>query len=178
MIFHRLGLINKNQKGFTLMELMLAMAIGSIIIGAITMTIFQVVEGNARTSNHMTAVRQVQNAGYWVSHDTVMAQIVVVDEDEDTGFPLTLTWTEWGSNEVHQVVYSLADNELQRSHSINGNGAPEIDIIAQFINPDPEKTKCEFTSGVLTFSVTATVGTSSRERSETRIYETVPRPGS
>ena len=182
MISHKLGFINKNQLGFTLIELMLAIAISGVITGAVTTTIFQVVTGSLRTNNHMTMVRQVQNAGYWVSHDVQMAQNVAladesVDDPDGTRFPLTLSWTEWGSNEVHQVVYSLlADNKFQRSHSINGT--TEASIIAEFIDPDPEKTKCEFTNGALTFTVTATVGSGLQGQSETRIYEIVPRPGS
>jgi prepilin-type N-terminal cleavage/methylation domain-containing protein len=169
-------LFHKNQLGFTLTELILAIAIAGIITGGITMTIFQVFSGSARTSNHMTAVRQVQNAGYWVSLDTQMAKIV--DAPGATGFPLTLTWTDW-ANDDHQVVYSLlADNKLQRSHSIN-DGTAETAIIAEYINP--AMTSCDFTDtndddidDTLILNVTATVG----EQTETRVYEVIPRPGS
>jgi len=133
------------------MELMLAIAITSIIAGSITMTVFQVFISSARTSNHMTVVGQAENAGYWVSRDVQMAQIVApadeaVDDPDGTRFPLTLTWTDWDSNDVHQVVYTLVDmpsgglKNLQRSHSINGD--TNTDIIAQFIDPDPGKTNC------------------------------------
>lgn len=118
MIFHGLRLFHKNQMGFTLTELMLAIAITGVITGGVTTTIFQVFNMNTRTSNHMTAVRQVQNAGYWVSHDALMAQRVVITGV--SGFPLYLTWTDWESGDVHQVTYTLADNKLQRSYSVNG----------------------------------------------------------
>jgi len=173
MIFHRLGLINKDQRGFSLTELMLAFLIAGIITAGITTTIFSVVNGSARTSNHMTAVRQVQNAGYCVSRDAQMAQPQKVVASG--ALPFTLKWTDWDKNN-HEVVYSLADNKLQRSHSING-GLAETGIIAEFINPDPAMTGCDFTDGKLTFTVTATVGAGSRyEQSETRVYEVVPRP--
>ena len=65
MIFNSIRSIYKNQKGFTFIELILAVAITGIITGGITMAITQLLIGNARTSNHMVAIRQVQNAGYW-----------------------------------------------------------------------------------------------------------------
>jgi prepilin-type N-terminal cleavage/methylation domain-containing protein len=183
MIFHRLRLINKDQRGFTLTELILAICISAIITAFITLTIFQVITGSARTNNHMTAVRQAQSAGYWVSHDAMMAQSIAPPAG---GFPLTLTWTEWAdggpNGDEHEVVYSLVDGasgglkSLQRSYSVNGT--TETSIVAQFIDPTEKdgepQTKCEFAGGKLTFKVTATVG----KQSETRTYEVMPRPGS
>jgi len=153
MIVHRLGVINKNQKGFTLVELAVALAITGLITGGITMTIFQVFDVNARTSNHMTAVRQVQNAGYWISRDAQMAQSTVITEV--LGFPSTLTWTEYvAPSDEHQVVYTLlADNKLQREHYTNRAINPDPDatsIVAQFI--DPDNTNCGFAGGS-TFSL-------------------------
>ncbi len=181
MILRRLGLIHNNQRGFTLIELLIAVAITGIITGGITMTMFQVYAGNARSSNHMTAVRQVQNAGYWISRDAQMAQSVVPDSGV-SGFPLTLTWTEWDGDE-HRVVYTLLVDELQREHYTNydpvTNPDPDVTtIVAQYIDPDPAKTNCVFTAGELIVTVTASVGSSSQERSETRVYRIIPRPGS
>jgi prepilin-type N-terminal cleavage/methylation domain-containing protein len=150
--------------GFTLIELVLAIAIAGIITGGITMTIFQVINGNIRTSNHMTAVRQVQNAGYWVSLDAQMAKEVGLGAT--SGFPLTLNWIDWDGM-VHRVTYTLDGTELWRDY--NGQLGP----VAQFINPDPAKTSCDWDGSVLTFTVTATV----QEQTETRIYEVIPRPG-
>ncbi len=183
MILRRLGLIHNNQRGFTLIELLIAVAITGIITGGITMTMFQVYAGNARSSNHMTAVRQVQNAGYWISRDAQMAQSVVPADPDPDGFPLTLTWTDRNGDE-NQVVYTLlADNKLQREHYTNYDPVTNPDpdattIVAESINPDPAKTNCQFTSGELIVTVTASVGSSSHERSETRVYRIIPRPGS
>ena len=147
-------LIHKNQRGFTLIELLVAIAITGLITGGITMTIFQVFSGNTRTSNHMTAVRQVQNAGYWVSHDAQMAQSVVITGL--SGLPLTLTWTEWDGM-VNEVTYNtIVDSELRRSQ-----GASET-LVAQYI----DSANCEFSGGSAfslpdvgdTFTITDDVG--------------------
>ena len=173
MMFHRLGSINKKQRGFTLIDLLIAIAITSVITGGITTAIFQTFTVNARTSSHMTAVRQVQNAGFWISCDTQMAE--EVEPSGATGFnPLTLTWTEWVDGTVNVVTYTITvDDELKRSHSEDG-GAPIEMIVARYI--DSTNTSCQFTDGVLTVTVTAAVGDYPETVSETRVYEITPRP--
>jgi len=172
MIFHSLGLRNKDQRGFTIIELLVALAITCLITGGVTMAIFQVFAGNARTSNHMTAVRQVQNAGYWIGRDAQMAQ--TVDTGVFSGCPLTLGWTEYGvDGDVHQVVYALVDSQLRRSHSVN-SGEPVETLVAQYI--DSTGTDCQFAGGKVTLTVMATVGGFPEETSETRVYEVIPRP--
>jgi len=174
MMFHRLGLINKNQRGFTLIELLIAIAITGLITGVITTAIFQTFTVSARNSSHMTAVRQVQNAGHWISQDAQMAQEVNIG---GASVFLTLTWTEWGEDSTENMVtYTITvDDELKRSHSENG-GTPIEMIVARFIDTDPTKTKCNRIGNVLRVTVTAAVGDYPETVSETRVYEITPRP--
>jgi len=158
MIFHRLKSIHKNQKGFTLIELIVAIAITALIIGV--------------SSNHMKAVRQVQNAGYWISHDVQMAQSVVPAADAD-GFPLDVAWKDWDTN-LHEVTYTLLENgKLERTYRFNGETS-EI-LVAQYIE-SIEVDPIPFSGTKLTLTVTASVGTWPQEENETRVYEIVPRP--
>ena len=182
MIFHRLGLINKNQRGFTLVGLIMAIAVTGVISGGVTMTIFQVFDHNARSTAHMTAVKQVEHAVHWISRDAQMAQIVEPTADPD-GFPLTLSWTEWNDDDTkteNEVIYSIVGDELKRSHYVNPGEPSETlveTVVVSYINSDPDMTNCEFSDGVLTFEITAAVGYgSSQEASETRVCEVIPRP--
>jgi prepilin-type N-terminal cleavage/methylation domain-containing protein len=173
MIFYRFRLINKDQRGFSLIEFLTALGITAIIGAVITLTLFQVITGSTRTNNHMTALTQVQSAGFWMSNDTQMAQII---NPPSGGFPLTLTWTEWGDGEPngnqHNVVYTLLGDELQRQHVITDTGGTVIEDSVAVVAEHITGSTCNVTSGLLSFTVTATV----QGQSETRTYEVVPRP--
>ncbi len=125
----------------------------------------------------MTAVTQVQSAGYWVSHDAQMAQSVNTPAPD--GFPFTLSWVGWSGNTTYEVVYSSENmtssslKNLQRSYSVNGT-VQETGYVAQYV--DLATTSANFTGGELIFTVTATFGSGSQAKSETRVYKVVPRP--
>lgn len=170
-MFGRLRMTGNKQGGFTLTELLVAIAILGVIAPLLGMAIFQTVSMNEMAGNHMTAVKQVESAVYWISHDAQMAQSV--QTDGGSGFPLILTWVEW-DNTSNSVTYSIQDNELQRACSVNG-GEPTSTVIAQYINGDSEATNCQFSEGILTFKITASLG-GFRPTSETRVREIFPKP--
>jgi prepilin-type N-terminal cleavage/methylation domain-containing protein len=175
-----------NQKGMTLVELLIALAIASFVVAAAALVIFQLLTTPERNSDYMTAYTQVQNAGFNVSRDAVQAEAVSVTDDPETPEIeiLTLDWIDWQDN-THQVVYTLKDasdglKELWRDYSIrDSNGVlikNETLVVAQYIDSgtycswdddnDPE------TPNVLTLEVTAQVG----DKTATRTYNVEPRP--
>lgn len=173
MIFRKLQRISKRQNGFTLIEVIAVLAITGLIgVGATTATV-QVLNQSSQNSDYTTASRHAMNAIYWISRDAQMSQ----DRElgGDSGFPLTLSWTEWDNSE-HQVIYSIEDDKLMRSYSIDG-GEPRETLVAQYINSVSENTTCAFNDGVLTLKVTATVGDGSHALSVAKVREITPRPG-
>jgi prepilin-type N-terminal cleavage/methylation domain-containing protein len=174
MIFGRLRVIQRDQKGLTLVELLIAILLAGVVTSGITMTIFQMFNMNSRTSNHMIAIRQVQHAGKQVSQDLLQAQGVY--PGESSGFPLTLNWTDWDNNAQHEVVYNLGDMPsgefeiLWRRHYVNSS-LDSTTKVAEYI--DPDQTSCVPAVGAFNFTVTANVG----GQSETRVYEVMPRAG-
>jgi len=173
MIFRKAGWVIQSQRGFTLIELIAALAIAGLIGLGAAMVTAQVFNQSARNSDYTTASRHTMNAIYWISRDAQMSQTIA--PDGASGFPLTLSWTQWDNSE-HQVIYSIADDRLTRSYSVDGGEPSEI-LVAQHINSAAENTTCEFTDGVLTVEITATVGEGTRTLSVTKVREITPRPG-
>ncbi len=76
------------EKGFTVIELLLVVAITGVIIAPLTMATITLLTSPQRTTDQGITVREVQNAGYWISRDVQMARSV--NPTEPSGFPLTL----------------------------------------------------------------------------------------
>jgi len=163
--------LHKDQRGLTIIELLVVIVLTGLITAAITTTFFQVFDMNARTANHMSALSQVQQAGKLVSEDILEAQPDMIDDSPAGGEFFILGWN---ITPAREVTYTLEDGELWRSETIGGDSTTTR--VAEHIDPDPTKTNCDWDNveKVLIFKVTATVG----EESETRIYRVQPRPGS
>lgn len=162
----------RGQRGFSTIELVVALAVtGFIGLGA-TVSSIQVLDQTAQNADYTTASRHTLNAVQWVSQDAQMAQ--TIETSGEAGFPLTLTRLAW-DNVVHQVVYDLADGALMRRYYIDGEG-PYQTRVAEYINPAPALTHCEEASGVLTLTITASVGKGDAKTSVTKVREITSRP--
>ena len=168
-------MIKRDQRGFTLIELLVAMAIIALIGGAATTTTFQVLASTKRSNDHMTAIRQVQNAGYWISNDVQMAQGVDTDDVPETPELefITLTWTNWVDGEVHEVIYAFHDmadglKKLKRTHWTDGVEGGQT-LVAEYI--DSAASFFEQEDGIWKLTIQASPGTAT----ETREYEVTPR---
>ena len=188
MISIRLGSLHKGQTGLTLVELLIAIVLVGIVTAGITMTIGHMFAWTTRTNNHMTAVRQVQSAGYWFSRDALQAQNVTPPDTSSenpsgTRFPLTMSWKR--DNTQTTVVYHVTpENRLQRHLTIITDGEVTLEttsFVAQHIDVTIDEedglrrtliTLPTAEGATAIFRVTATVG----GQSETREYQARPRP--
>ncbi len=172
MIFHLFKSIVKSQRGFTLIEVLVATLITGILGYGATMATVQLITQNTRNNDYTIASRNVNNVLYWISYDAQMSQ--TIDTGEAAGFPLTMGWTEWDNSE-HEVIYSIDGDKIRRSYSVDAGNAT-VTLVAQYINSISENTTADFTDSVLTVKVTSTVGTGSREFSLTKVRQITPRP--
>ncbi|MFC1864677.1 type II secretion system protein J [Chloroflexota bacterium] len=131
-----------SEKGYILVELLVATTIMVLASGAAGAAIFQIFRGTEHNNDHMTVVRQVQNAGYWISRDAQMAQSVTTDDLTLPDF-LVISWTEdvVGDPIYHTATYYFEDltdglGKLKRNH-VSTAGADEDTLVAQYIYYDP-----------------------------------------
>lgn len=168
--------MRQDENGFTIIEMIMAIAIIAMIGLAANMTIFQVINGTGRSNSHMTAVRQVQNASYWISRDAQMAESVITDNLSPTDF-IVLTWTErdYGSGDTyHSITYffeELSDEigKLKRNHWSSAGANAEI-LVAEYIFYDPDdpvnSSNVSYQDSILAVKLVALFG----DAGETREY--------
>ena len=174
--------MRNGEKGYTLIELIVATTIIATIAGAASITIFQIMKGTDINNTHMTAVSQVQNAGYWLSRDARMAQGVETDNLTAPDF-IVFNWREWDEeNEeiFHTSTYFFEDltggiGKLKRSHWSSA-GANSQTLIADHIYYDPDDSEdtsqASYQAPLLTLQLTSLV----EDAMEIREYRIKHRP--
>lgn len=166
-------LLNKNEAGFTLIEVMVSIVITGLIGLGATMGSAQVLNETSRNNDYTTASRNAMNAVYWISRDAQMAQVI----SGSVGFPLTsqlsLSWTEWDDSS-HNATYSLTNGQLFRSYNVDGQ--VNTTLIAESINSSANMTNCVSVNGTLTLTITSSVGEGSKVVDVTRVRQMTARP--
>lgn len=115
------------QKGFTLLEIMVVMAISGILMVGIVVSIFHVVSATGRSNSHGVALTDVGQAALYLKKDFQMARRTGLTVEEPVVLSpensVTLEWTDLTTPESeeeqmnHYVTYSLSDNGvLERAY--------------------------------------------------------------
>jgi prepilin-type N-terminal cleavage/methylation domain-containing protein len=161
--------LKTTEKGFTLVELLVSLAILGAIMGVMSAAVIIIMKTSSQNNEWNINLRQVQNAGYWISRDALMAQ--VVDTHKPDVF-LSLSWSDW-NGDSYIVDYVLEDNEDNTTLMRRLNGSEFL--IAQYIVR--ADTTCDWIGddNKLTVTITASVH-GDENRDVKRTYEISPRP--
>jgi len=153
--------LKRNQKGFTLIEVLVAVGILGAIMGVMAMTVVTIMIISPKSNDQVIALRQVQNAGYWISRDVLGAKEVSPDE---TGVFLAIDW----DGDDYDVNYVFNGNELRRQL----NGASPGTLIAEYIDLGATTGSWDDEANKLSVTIRASLGEAAVERT----YEVSPRP--
>lgn len=174
--------MKRGERGFTHIELVVALAVTVIVAGAAALATIQVCKGTGHNNDRMTVLSQVQSAGHWIGRDALMAQSVNADNLTSPNF-LVLNWTERDYDDeptYHSATYFFQDmvdgvGSLRRSHWSSA-GANEETLVADSIYYDPgdpdDTTRADYQAPALTVQLTAVY----EEAVETREYRISHRP--
>lgn len=164
-------MIQRTEKGFSLIEVIVGLAIISIIIVAMSMTITTIVTNSQGTTERSVVLRQVQNAGYSISHDVQMAENVT--PDGTGGFPLTLDIpVDTDQNNDYSVDYLFDGDKIIRQVYDSSHTLIKETVVAEYIDVD-ETTFTALGSNAYELTVRASSGEAIAERS----YQVKQRPG-
>ena len=142
------------QKGFTLLELLVATAVGAVILTGVVLSIYQVVWGTARSNSQAVALTDINSAVLAIKKDLMMTQSTNLTD----GVPqssVMLSWIDYTffatENETayHSTTYVLSGTDLRRTYdgtvSIVGRRITSIDFTQNTQNSISKITKSRCT---------------------------------
>ena len=115
------------QKGFTLVELLVALAVSSVLLTGALLSFQQVVVGTGRSNSQVIALNDVNRAALAIRKDLMMTQSTDLTDNVSQSGSVWLGWTDYtgwaGDNATHSISYTLPGTVLQRTYD---NGTPSI----------------------------------------------------
>lgn len=158
-------MVKKSEKGFTLLELVIGLGIMASVIGATSMTATTLLLNYGEAAVQCDVLPQVQNSGYWITHDVQVARNVTADGTN--GFPLYLSIpVDMDENNDNIVEYSLEGSRLKRKLYDSSHILLSDTHIADYIDTDDTLfSTVNSNIGHYRLMVTASRGTSSATKS-------------
>jgi type II secretory pathway pseudopilin PulG len=156
---------------FTLIELLIGLAVVIMLLGLVAAAVDQTLSVNASSGARTAAIRQLDVTIDSLRKDIQMAQRINVASG--SGFPLELTWIEW-NNDVYDITYSLEGNNLRREVEVNG-----VTRLAATLATDITEIKVNslpYLSGNLSISITSSLE-GFKSATESRTFQVEPRTG-
>ncbi len=95
----------RNERGFTFVELIIAMALTGIIVSVMGSALFHFLSTPARQSDHITAVNELRFALDIIQNDGVQAQSFTSSEAPDYGY---FTWEIYDPDLGTVVTYTAS----------------------------------------------------------------------
>ena len=175
--------MKKSEKGYSLIELLVAVTIMVLAATGAGSAVYQILKNIENNNDRMTVVRQVENAGYWISRDAQMARALSTSDNLTDPDFLSLSWTSWDDAGLivdHSANYTFVNvtdkiGDLKRTYT---NGVTtQTTIVAQYIFFDLADTSSTsnttFNAPLLTVRLTAKYD----QVEESREYSIQRRPG-
>lgn len=159
--------MGKGQKGFTLLEIVVASAIMAVVVGAIAGTLTVLLLNYGQAAGQNSVLPQVQNAGYWITRDIQTSRNVTATAPN--GFPLSLKIpVDTNESNDNRAEYIFEGNRLKRRLYDHSNNLISETLIASYLDTD----SCIFATVNATEKYYRLTVTATREgETITRVYD-------
>ena len=156
----------RGQRGFTLIEMLVAMAVAGMIVPVVASAIFQISSGTIRINNDFVIQQDIDGASNWLNRDLSQAQTIDLADGAPSVNHVRVDWvdlTGWVTQgqEAHYVEYTLSGTNLMRNY----DGA--LSIAARRVANIQFSRSGRF--------ITVSITSSLREQAETLTYFITPR---
>jgi prepilin-type N-terminal cleavage/methylation domain-containing protein len=161
-----------NQRGFTLVEFLVAMAVSTLVITAVAPIIFQLFQGTSTSSGKAVALRDIDVAAHWLTRDLGQALTTDLIDLAPPVSTVTLTWNDLTTYAVaaesvsHSVTYTQVGTQLQRNYD------GEVILIADYL----ANVEFSIDGRLITISITSAPDVVTPDVAETKIYTVYLRP--
>lgn len=131
--------MNRREKGFTLIETIVGVALVSLLALGGTVATYHTLRITESSDARLTAVGQVESAAFWIARDAQMAETIFTDQLDEPDF-IIMGWRElvYESDPIyHSVTYSFQNvtdyvGQLKRHHWTN-TGTNDYTVVANYI---------------------------------------------
>ena len=152
--------MRRAQDGFTLVELLISLAIGALIVGVLGTFISQTLNLTSGGNDRLLVTDDLRTAGAWLTQDGQMADLAKLTAVAST---LVLSWTVYSPVTVtYQSTYAVSGTQLLRGLAVGVATPVTITIARHIASPDG----VSFSKGgdMLTATITATSGQTTESR--------------
>ena len=159
------------QRGFTLLELTVGLAVAGLVMPLIASTVFQLTKGTEQISARTVATADVANLAPRLHRDLAVAQTIVdpatltplIDCTSGTQPSIRVLWTDqtgWGTADPeHYAEYAIVPGTTVLTRDYDGS----VGVVARHI---ASLGFCQDTTGLVRLNVTSTLqGTTSYTKS-------------
>ncbi len=104
-----------NQKGFTLIEMLVALGVGTVILLSIVGSFFLLTHAIPEIRRETVALADTERAAHWLTRDVVMGRDTNLVNNDPPVTQMTITWNDYTK---------AADLEESVSHSVSYTWSP------------------------------------------------------
>jgi len=151
---------NRAEHGVGLVEVLIAFAISTIVVGALGAILVATIRNSGSGARQQNATQQLRNGLFWLNQDT---QSGVASEATVAAGDVTLRWTDYATGTQYESRIQQSGSELQRTLTVDGT--PTTRVIARDL-PANGFTVAQ-NGAALTYTLGVTNGTATQSQTET-----------